>query len=74
MTKPTNQLKPLPTNAYEQFRYSLFEESPRAAYWLESMVFVIMAQLDGMKEDTALELACKIVLRDANPNGAAQRA
>jgi hypothetical protein len=56
--------KPLPTNQYQQFRYKLFEESPRAAYWLESMIFGMMAQVDGVDEDTALELACKIVLQD----------
>jgi hypothetical protein len=65
-------LRPLPTNPYEQFRRDLEAESPRAAYWLESMVFGILAQMDGMTEDTALELACKIVL--AKPNGATQRA
>jgi hypothetical protein len=59
--------KPLPINEYQQFRYQLFEESPRAAYWLESMVFGIMAQMDGMSEDTALELACKIVAHPAAP-------
>jgi hypothetical protein len=57
-------LKPLPVNEYEQFRYKLFEESPRAAYWLESMVYGLMAQCDGMTEPAALELACKIVLQD----------
>jgi hypothetical protein len=64
--------RPLPTNPYEQFRHKLFEESPRAAYWLESMIFGMMAQMDDMTEDRALELACKIVL--AKPNGATQRA
>jgi hypothetical protein len=59
---------PLPANPYEQFRYRLFDECPRAAYWLEAMVFGIMAQMDGMTEDAALELACKIV---ANPARAA---
>jgi hypothetical protein len=56
--------KLLPTNAYQEFRYKLFDESPRAAYWLESMVFGMMAQVDDMTEDTALELACKIVLQN----------
>jgi hypothetical protein len=59
--------KPLPVNEYQQFRYQLFEESPRAAYWLESMVFGIMAQMDDITEDTALELACKIVAHDRPP-------
>jgi hypothetical protein len=31
------------------------------------MVFGIMAQMDGMNEDTALELACKIVAHPAAP-------
>jgi hypothetical protein len=61
----TKAIRPIPTNHYEQFRYKLFEESPRAAYWLESMVFGMMAQMDGMTEDTALELACKIVAHPA---------
>lgn len=64
----TKVLKPVPTNPYQEFRYKLFEESPRAAYWLESMVFGMMAQVDDMTEDTALELACKIIL--TKPNGA----
>ena len=55
---------PLPTNRYEKFRRDLESESPRAAYWLERMVFGIMAQVDGMTEDTAPELACKIVLQE----------
>jgi hypothetical protein len=59
--------RPPATNQYQEFRYSLEQESPRAAYWLEAMVFGIMAQLDGMTEDTALELACKIVAHTANP-------
>jgi hypothetical protein len=58
-------LRPIPRNPYEIFRYNLEKESPRAAYWLESMIFGIMAQVDGMTEDVALELACKILL--ANP-------
>ena len=65
-------LRPLPTTPYEQFRYNLELESPRAAYWLESMVFGLMAQVDGITEDTALELACKIVLQDTKPEGVAQ--
>jgi hypothetical protein len=73
-TKKQVSAKPLPRNPYEIFRQDLFEESPRAAYWLESMVFGMMAQMDGMTEDTALELACKIVLQDVNPSGATQRA
>src|SRR5687768_9689453 len=64
----TKVLRPLPTTPYQQFRYDLESESPRAAYWLESMVFGLMAQVDDMTEDTALELACKIILRDANPS------
>ena len=63
-TKKLASAKPLPRTPYEIFRQALFEESPRAAYWLESMVFGMMAQVDDMTEDTALELACKIVLQD----------
>jgi len=37
------------------------------------MVYGMMAQVDDMTEDTALELACKIVLQDPNPKGALQR-
>jgi hypothetical protein len=65
--------KPLPVNAYEQFRLELFEESPRAAYWLESMVYGLMAQCDGMTEPAALELVCKIVLQRATPQKATAR-
>jgi hypothetical protein len=61
-------LRPIPTNPYQKFRHDLELESPRAAYWLESMVYGMMTQLDGMTEDTALELAYKIVLQDANPS------
>ena len=59
--------RPLATNPYEKFRYDLERESPRAAYWLEAMVFSIMAQVDDMTEDRALELACKIVAGPAKP-------
>ena len=62
--------RPIPTNHYQQFRYSLEMECPRAAYWLESMVFGLMAQVDDMTEDKALELACKIL---AHPAQIAQR-
>jgi hypothetical protein len=55
-------LRPLATTPYEQFRHSLEKESPRAAYWLESMIYGLLAQVDDMTEDRALELACKIVL------------
>ena len=58
-------LRPIATTPYQQFRYDLEKESPRAAYWLESMVYGMMAQMDGMTEDTALELAVKIVLHPA---------
>ena len=75
MSKPTNSAaKPLATNPYRAFRQDLESESTRSAYWLESMLFGLMAQVDDMTEDTALELACKIVLQDANSNGATQRA
>jgi len=58
-------VKPLPATPYQQFRYNLEQESPRAAYWLESMVFGIMAQVDDVTEETALELACKIIAHRA---------
>ena len=54
-------LKPIATTPYQQFRQNLYAESPRGAYWLESMVYGLMAQVDGMTEEVALELACKIV-------------
>ena len=65
--------RPLARNEYEEFRYSLEKESPRAAYWLESMIFALLAQIDGMTEDAALELACNIVACKANPSQATQR-
>jgi hypothetical protein len=65
-------LRPIPRNPYEVFRYSLEKESPRAAYWLESMVFGMMAQIDGITEDTALELACKILLANPGKTNTAQ--
>ena len=58
--------KPIPNNPYEEFRRALEQESPHAAYWLESMIFGILAQMDGMTEAGALELACKIVSHPAN--------
>jgi hypothetical protein len=63
-------LRPLPRNPYEIFRRDLEKESPRAAYWLESMIYGMMAQMDGMTEETALELACKIVAGPTNPSQA----
>jgi hypothetical protein len=60
MPKP----RPIPTNQYEEFRYRLFDESPRAAYWFESMVFGIMAQT-GVDETAALELVCRILIHPA---------
>jgi spore coat protein U-like protein len=63
------QPRPQPANQYQEFRYQLYSESPRAAYWLESMVYGLMAQT-GVAEDTALELVCKIV---AHPAKAAAR-
>ena len=59
----TKLLKPLPLTPYDVFRRDLESECPRAAYWLESMIFGIMAQMDDMTEERALELACKIVLK-----------
>ena len=67
-------LRPQPTNVYEKFRLDLERESPRAAYWLEAMIFSLMAQVDDMTEDRALELACKIVAGPTNPSQATQRA
>jgi len=61
----TSMLRPLATNPYQQFRYNLEKECPRAGYWLESMIFGLMAQVDEMTEEAALELACKIVAYDA---------
>lgn len=58
---------------YEQFRYNLETENPRAAYWLESMVYGMMAQIDGMTEDGALELACNIVAGPTRPENRARK-
>jgi hypothetical protein len=61
------QPQPQPANQYQEFRSHLYSESPRAGYWLESMVYGLMAQVDGMTEDAALELVCGILVHPAKP-------
>ena len=47
-------------SVYEQYLDDLYNESPKAAYALESMKFSVMAYTD-LGERDALELVCKIM-------------
>jgi hypothetical protein len=52
-----------PFSSYRIFREKLINESPKAAIWLQYMVYGIMTQREDLTEDDALEIVCKILLR-----------
>jgi hypothetical protein len=47
-------------SCFEEFRYRLFVESPEASRLFENMIFELMTRV-GIREDDALELACRIL-------------
>lgn len=50
-------------SCFEEYRARLFVESPKAAYLLESMIYGLMAQIDGLNEKDALEIVCRIIAK-----------
>jgi hypothetical protein len=61
MTVRQKGKKMMYANRFEEYRERLWVESPKASCWLQSMVFGLMAQIDGLNENDALELVCKII-------------